>query len=56
MQAWHLQIQPTMDGKQLRKNIPESSKKQNFNLLYTGNYLYNIYIIFTTIQIAFTLY
>ena len=34
----------------------ESSKKQNLNLLQAGHYLHNIYIIFTTISIAFTLY
>ena len=26
--------------------IPESSKKQNLNLLYTGYYLHSIYIVF----------
>ena len=35
---------------------PESSKKQNLNLLFAGNYLHNIYIVFTSIYIAFTLY
>ena len=36
--------------------IPESSKKQNLNLLGTGNYLHSFYIVFTIIYIAFTLY
>ena len=27
------------------KKIPESSKKQNLNLLQTGNYLHSIYIV-----------
>ena len=51
----HPWIQPTTDRKYLKK-IPESSMKQNSNLLYTGNYLHSIYIVFTTIYIAFTLY
>ena len=39
-----------------KKNISESSEKQNLNLPNTGNYLYNIYIVFTTIYIVFALY
>ena len=35
---------------------PESSKKQDLNLPHTSNYLHSIYIIFTTIYIAFTLF
>ena len=37
---------------QEKENIPESSKKQNLNLLHAGNYLHIIYIVFTTIHIA----
>ena len=44
--------------KNIWKNIPESSKKQkqNLNLPHMGNYLHNIYIVFTTIYITFALY
>ena len=35
---------------QEKENIPESSKKQNLNLLHAGNYLHSIYIVFTTIH------
>ena len=42
--------------KNIRKKISGSSKKQNFNLPHAGNYLHSIYIVFTTIYIAFTLY
>lgn len=38
------------------KKIPESSKKQTLTLPRAGNYLHNIYIIFTTIYLVFTLY
>ena len=38
------------------KKIQENSKKQNMNLLHIGNYLHSVYIVFTTIYIAFTLY
>ena len=31
-------------------------QKQNINLPLTNNYLYSIYIVFTTTYIAFTLY
>ena len=51
-QVPHLWIQPGVDRKYLGEKIPESSKKQNFNLprlLHTDNYLYSIYIVFTTI-------
>ena len=40
----------------LKNKSPESSKKLNLNLLHFGNYLHSIYIIFTIIYIAFTLY
>lgn len=40
----------------LKKEIPESSKKQNLNLLCAGNYFRNIYIIFIAIYMAFTVY
>ena len=39
-----------------KKKIPEGSKKQNLNLLHTSNYLHRIYIVFTIIYLAFTLY
>ena len=42
-QVLHLQIQPTMGWKYSGKKIPESSKKQNLNLSYKGNYLHSIY-------------
>lgn len=29
-----------------KKEIPESCKKQNLNLLHISNYLHNIYVIF----------
>ena len=39
------------------KAIPESSKRQNLNLLHASNHLHSIYIIvFTTIYMIFTLY
>ena len=34
---------PSCDEKHLERKIPESSKKQNFNLLGTGNYLHSIW-------------
>ena len=34
--------------------IPESFKKQNLNLPQAINYLQSIYIVFTTIYMAFT--
>ena len=40
----------------LKNKSPESSQKLNLNLLHSGNYLHSIYIIFTIIYIAFTLY
>ena len=36
--------------------IPESSKKQNLNLLDDGNCLHRIYIVFTTICISLYYY
>ena len=49
-QSPYPQVQPPMDWKYSRKKkIPESSKKQNLNL-------HTIYIVFTIIYIAFTLY
>lgn len=46
-------IQPTKDWRYSgEKKIPESSKKQNLNLLPVCNYLHNIYIVFTTIYIV----
>ena len=40
------------------KILKDSGKFQNakLDLLHAGNYLHNIYIVFTTICIAFTLY
>ena len=52
----HPQIQPTADGKYSKKKMPENSKKQNLHLPYSSNDLHSIYIVFTTIYIAFTLY
>ena len=47
---------PTNCGsKILRKKIPESSQKQNLNLLCAGNYLHSVYIVVTTNYIAFAL-
>ena len=40
------QIQPSTDGKYLKKKIPEIFKKQNCSMLCTGNYLQSIYIVF----------
>ena len=52
----HPQIQTTAGWKYSGKKIPESSKKQKLNLPRASNYLHSIYIEFTTIYIAFTLY
>lgn len=38
------------------KKIPGSSKDENLNLLCVGNYLPFIYIVFTSVYIAFTLH
>ena len=38
-------------SKIFRKKITESSRKQNLTLLYSGNYLHSIYIVFTMIYI-----
>ena len=46
----------TSKGLKLFLKIPESPQKQNLNLLHAGNYLHLIYIVFTTIYIAFILY
>ena len=35
--------------------IPESYRKQSLNLPHAGDYLHNIYIVFTTIYVVFTL-
>ena len=48
--------QPTTNQiENIWKKIPESPKKQTLNSC-KGNYLHIIYIVFTTIYIAFTLY
>ena len=47
---------PINCGSKYFLKIPESSKKQNLQLQYTGKYLHNIYIVFTNTYIAFTLY
>ena len=39
--------------KNTQKKIPESSKKQNLNLLHTGSYLHSIYIVSGIISIYF---
>ena len=51
----YLQIQPTTD-ENLKKKVPEKSKKQNLNLPPIANYSHSIYIVFKTIYIAFILY
>ena len=38
-------------SKTFGKKITESSRKQNLTLLYSGNYLHSIYIVFTMIYI-----
>ena len=46
LQVLHLQIQPTIDQKYLKEEkIPESCKKQNFNLSRADNHLHSIYIV-----------
>ena len=37
----------TNHGSKIFENSPESSKKQNLNLLHTSNYLHSIYVAFT---------
>ena len=49
-------IQPTIDWKFFQKKIPKSSRKKTLDVECTRNYLHSIYIVFTTINIAFTLY
>lgn len=49
-------IQPTTGQKYLKKKNPESSEMQNLNVLYTGNDLPSIYMIFPASDIAFTFY
>lgn len=47
--------QPCIENtKQIKIKIPKSSKKQNLNSPGAGNY--NVYTVFTTIYITFTLY
>ena len=48
----HLQIKSTTDQKYLGKTIPESSEKQNLNLLCTRAYLHSIYNYLHTIYIG----
>ena len=43
---------PWIENTQKKKN-PESSEKQNLNLLCAGNYLHSFYTVFATIYIAF---
>ena len=43
-----------MENIQGKKIIPVSSKKQKLNTQRTGNYFHSVYIVFTTISIAFT--
>lgn len=47
-------IQPTLDQKYSEKNS-RKIQKANLNLLYAGNYLHNVHIVFTTNYTAFTL-
>ena len=49
----HPWIQPSTDRKYWERKILESSKKQNLNLLSSGNYFYSLCIILTTIYITF---
>lgn len=55
----HLSIQPTHLGLKIfgkeRKKISGNSKRQNWNVLPTGNYLRSIYLVLTAVYIAFTL-
>ena len=46
-QPW---IQTNADQKYLEKKSPESSKKQNLNLLIASNYLCTIYIVIGVIS------
>ena len=48
----YLRIQPTKDQKKKKKS--KNFQKENLSLPYTSNYLHSIYIVFTTIYIAFT--
>ena len=41
-------IQPWI--KNIWKKIPESSKKKNFNLLHTDDYLHSIYIVLSILS------
>lgn len=43
-------------SKIFEKKNPESSEMQNLNVLYTGNDLPSIYMIFPASDIAFTFY
>ena len=49
-------MDPINCGSKYFLKIPENSKKQKFQLQYTGKYLHSIYIVFTNTYIAFTLY
>ena len=51
----HLQIQQIADEKILEKKS-RSSKKQHLKLPHTSIYLDSIFIVFTTVYIAFSLY
>ena len=51
---FHRFNQQRIENIQVKKKIPESSRKQNF--CCTRNYLHSIYIIFTTIYITFIPY
>ena len=55
MPAGSTSADSTNHGSKIFKKFPESSKKQNLNLLHDGNYLHSIYIVFTIIYIAFAL-
>ena len=42
----HSSIQQTVDQKYSKKRkIPETSQKQNLNLVHPGNYLHSIYVV-----------
>ena len=54
--GFHIQGFNQLQIEKYLKKIPETSKKQNLNFSFTGNYLHSIYIVFTTTYIEFTLY
>ena len=45
--GFHMSTFKQLHVENIWKKIPESSKKQNLNLLHLSKYLHNIYIVFT---------